>query len=99
MAGLPVRRRMGGCVAAAERIPLSACATLLDAFVVISMFSELFRPGRGPVVVLSLSPALRAVTIRKKAQERHRIKIGGEAMRAPQPGAGSGRAGGRAEGL
>jgi hypothetical protein len=37
LAGLPVRRRIGGCVAAAEGIPMSACATLLDVCVVMIM--------------------------------------------------------------
>jgi hypothetical protein len=42
-----------------------------------------FVAGDGLVLVLPLSPGARAVSIRSGAQERHRIRLGGEGVPAP----------------
>jgi hypothetical protein len=61
--------------------------------------SSPFADGGGLVVVLHCHRAGQVVTIRSRAQDRHRIRLGGEAVLAPVPGEGWCRTGGGDRGL
>jgi tetratricopeptide (TPR) repeat protein/transcriptional regulator with XRE-family HTH domain len=97
-AGGPRQRveTLGGALRLGVREPL--------AVVVAGEVGELVHDGHllpggdGLVPLLPLSPSAGAVTIRSRAQQRHRIRLGGEAVLASQPGPGSAPDGRRGRG-